>query len=470
MSGVVVKMRIFIVMMAVSIFASCSQGSNAILDQLIKIDAIAVPTERLAALIQLDQGQPNFAVKFRLGELHMQFGQLDVAEVYLREAAKLGKRSGIAKADARAATLEYARTLILVAKPAEAIAVVMPLARSADPEALLIRARAHVQAGNARAALEDFSAAMNAANSRPAAADYTLYAQALALENRFADSLEVIRKCEASFGYQPGAGLLESSVLEKLGRGAESVLAAFKETLYQLTQGAISQEQVDKNLAVLATRADVSGLGGPREQIMIQGLRFYVQARWAEANRSLTKGLTGTEDPFARFLLLTSSLEDEKVSPAMLADFATLEMRYRTYPDFYYHLWRAMKKGPGDYSLSNARNVLEKTILLAPTSAEAAESRQELGRFLGIDAQEARSIMLRPELDRAFALVLDGGDPQKVLLPVIRLLSIRRENIYTSEGALMLKSAARIPAVGAFLADQAKHASGPLKDRLLQVL
>jgi hypothetical protein len=449
----------------------CERESLALQDNLNRIDAIAVPTDRLAALVQLDQSNPHaFGVKFRLGELYLYFGQLDVGTVYLREAHRLRSEKGVSKNDARAVALEYARALIMKGRPSEAIPVVMPEAVAGDPAALLVRARAFVQSGNMTGAVGDFRAALGANGAQPAAADFTLYAQALASQRQFTDALSILRECEQRMGYQPGTGLLESSLLEKLGRAAESILCAFKETLYQQSQGTISVDQVDRNLTALSRRTDVAGVADPRTQSIVKGMKAYLHAQWVEAFGSLGKGLAGLDDPFGRFLLLSCSLEKDNVTPRMLADFAGLETRYRTYPDFYFRLWHAMKKGPGDYSLSNVRGVLEKMILLAPDSAEAQETRVELGRLVGIDPREAASILLRPELDLAYARLTSGADPGKVLPPVLRLLSIHRENLYTSEGVLMLKGATWVPGVTRFLGEQARRATGPLKDRLAQLL
>ena len=440
-------------------------------DQLTRIDAIAVPAERLAALIELDQSHPRlFGVKLRLGELYISFGQLDLGSVYLAEAHRLRGERGVSRDEARAATLEYGRVLILRRTPSEAIPVVMAAARAGDPAALLVRASAFLQSGNIKGGVADFRAAFAAKGVTPSAADFTLYAQALAADGQYSDALAVLRDCEQRLGYQPGTGLLESSILEKLRRAAESILAAFKETLYQQTQGTITADQVDKNLTVLAGRTDVSGVADPRTQMIVKGLKAYLHGQWAEASADLVKGLAGLDDPFGRFLLLSCGLEKDKVTAGSLTDFIALESRFRGYPDFYYRLWRAMKKGPGDYSLTNMRSVLEKTILLAPVSVEAQETRVELGRLLGMEPAEAKSILLRPELDLAFARLAAGEDPAKVLPPVLRLLSVSRENLYTSDGVLMLRSAARIPAVRAFLAEQARQASGPMKDRLSQLL
>ena len=458
-------------LVALSCFVACGGGNAVMQDQLKKIDALSVPSERLAALIELDQGHPGtFEVKFRLGELYLAMGQLDVAAVYLRGANGLGGKKGVPAEEARSAMLEYARTLLLQGKPADSLSVVMPLARTGNSGALLVRARAHVQSGDTKAAIADFQSAWDTKDVQRSAADYALYAQALGAEKRYAEGLKVLRDSEASLGYQAGTGLLESSLLEKLGLTAESVLAAFKETLYQQSQGAISVEQIDTNLAALSRRSDVAGIVGMREQALIRGLSSYLHARWSDAAGELAQGLKGVDDAFARFVLLSCSLEKDKVTAGLLTDYAALESRYRSYPAYYYHLWRAMKKGPGDYSLSNVRSVLEKTILLAPACAEAQETRVELGRLNGVDASEALNILLRQELEAVFVRLRGGADPHTALPPVLRLLSIRHENVYTSDAVLMLKSAVKTTAVAAWLSDQAKQASGVLKDRLSQVL
>ena len=451
--------------------AGCGRETALTQDQLTRVDAITVPADRLTALIQLDQSHPRtFGVKLRLGELYLSFGQFDVGTVYLGEAYKLRGARGVTKDDARLASLEYARALILLGRPSEAVPVVMADARAGDAAALLVRARAYVQSGNTKGAVADFRAALAAKGAQPAGADFTLYAQALAAERQFADALAVLRDCEKSLGYQPGTGLLESSLLEKLGRAGESILAAFKETLYQQSQGGISSEQTDRNLTTLSGRADVTGVADPRVQALVRGLKSFLHGQWGDASAALTKGLGGLDDPFGRFLLLCCSLETDKVTAGALADFVALEPRWRSYPDYYYHLWRAMKRGPGDYRLSNVRGVLEKTILLAPGSSEAQETRIEVGRLIGVEPVEAKDILLRPELDLVYARLAGGTDPAKVIPPVLRLLSIHHENLYTSDGVLMLTSAARLSAVRAFLLDQAAHATGPLKGRLSQLL
>ncbi len=432
---------------------------------------MTAPSDKLAALVALDQANPQaFGVKFRLGELYLSLGEVDVASVYLKAANDLRRTRGVAAEESRAANLEYARTLLLQGKAADAIPVVMPAAKAGDVDALLVRARAYVQTGDAKSALNDFQTAWKSPASTRGAADYSLYAQALASQERYADALAVLQESENTLGFQPGGmGLLESSVLEKLGRTAPSLLAAFKETLYQVSQDTISIAQVDTNLSALATRSDVPGIIDARGQALLRGLKAYLHGSWSDALAALSRGLAGEDDPFGRFLVLSSTLEAGAVTPALLSQYGALETRYHNYPAYYWHLWRAMKKGPGDFTLAVGRGVLECTILLAPRSAEAADSRKELGRLIGVDAAQSRFILVNTELDDVYARLLAGADPALVLPPVMDLLSITKENVYASAGLLMVRTAMAIPAVSAYVRDRLKTASGPLKDRLSQV-
>ena len=435
-----------------------------------RVDTLPSLSARLSSLVALDQAHPGtFGVKYRLGELHLAVGQPEAAVAYLKAADALKGSRGITEDEAQVANLEYARTLLLVGRPTEAIAAVARSARSGNPASLLVRARAYVQAGDINGALGDFGKVWDAKDAQKSAPDYVLYARALAAGNRAGEGLSVLQTCEETFGYQPGSGLLESTLLEQLGRWLPSVLAAFKEALYQETQGGIAAAQIDTNLGALAGRRDLSSLSSPQGARLLAGLSAFAHSRWAEAASELAAGLAQVDDPFGTFVRLACSLETEKVTPTMLAAYVALEGRYGSYPPFYYHLWRGMKRGRGDYSLKNVRGVLEKTILLAPSSSVAEESRAELGRLLDLDAAESQWLLLRPELDAIDARLLAGADPASALPRVVRLLSIRRENVYTSDGMLMLRSALSLPPVARYVAGELEKATGPLKDRLQQI-
>ena len=86
-----------------------------------------------------------------------------------------------------------------------------------------------------------------------------------------------------------------------------------------------------------------------------------------------------------------------------------------------------------------------------------------------MDPAQSAHILLNAELDDAYARLVAGIDPSTVLTPVFDLLSITKENVYTSDGVLMLKSAMSVPGVSAVVAGKLKSASGPLRDRLSQV-
>ena len=449
----------------------CNMHNRLPSGQISKVDSLASPDARLAALVQLDQEyHSDFAVKYRLGELYLQFNQLKVASVYLREAMLLRDQSGVTKQEGEIALLEYARTLILLGNGPEAVKVVAPLARQGNPTALLTRARAHVEAGDAAAAAKDFSTVWAAKAAHPAAGDYTLYAEALATEKKYSDALYILRSGEQQFGYQPGTGFLKSTLQEKAGDTIESILSAFEETEYQRVQGRISLDQVEKNLSALAVRSDVSGMVSTQAQMLIRGLKSYLRSQWGDALHDFNQSLAKLDSSFARYLILSATFETGLVTAKLLGEYVALEPQLRTYPDFYNHLWRAMSRGPGTYTLENARPVLEKAIVLAPSSEEAIESRIELGRLIGLDAEDARKLLLGPELNVVYGSLVAGADPGQVLKPVLDLLTISKENIYSSAGVLMLKSAAGIPAVRTYLSTVEHSATGVLRQRVAEAL
>ncbi len=467
-----IKVALSCLLLSAFALSGCAGGNHALNARLQKIDKMPSLNGRLAALVQLDQSHPHeFEVKFRLGELYLQLGDPQVAVAYLGQAASLGSRGGVPREQAKTAQLEYARTLILVGRPAEAAAAVAPLAKRGDPAALLVQARASVQQGDAVGAVREFAAAWSTKGVVLDAVDYTLYAEALSSQKKYDEALKILRTGAQRFGYQPGTGYLESSLLEKLGKTIESILAAFKETEYQRTQGAITTAQIEKNLRSLAVRSDVPDMVSVQAQTLIRGLEAYLGSKWGEALSDFGRSIAASDDAFARYLVLSATFENGRVTARGLGDYVALEPAFRTYPDFYYYLWKAMRKGPGSYTFDNAKGVLEKVILLAPRSEEGIESRVELGRLIGLGVDESKKLLIPPEVDAIYAQLLAGGDPGNVLGPVLGLLSIPKENIFTDGGALMLRSAAAsVPAVRAYLTADKRSASGALEERLAQVL
>lgn len=450
--------------------AACGRSVN-VDKQLKQIDSIASPSKRLAALVKLDSTSPNsFEVKRSLADLYLYLGQIDVATVYLAEAVRLTTSQSVPKEEARKVTVEYARALIIKGKSAQAVTVISPLAKSGDPDALLVRARAYEETNRMKNAVSDFQHALAEKPTAIAPSDFTLYAEALMAQKNYQEALRVLGEGQHRFGFQPGQGFLASTLYEDLGQTVHSILAAFEETLYQESVGNLTSVQIETNLSALARSTQINGVIADRAQLLIRGLKEYAAGKWRDAERDLSVSLKGVSLPFASYLLATARFETGQVSAGTLAGYVSLEPQFQTYPDFYYHLWKAMKVGPGSYTFANAHMVIEKAILLAPESGEARASRAELGRLLGLKPSDAQKLLLRQQIDAIYAKLSQGANPAKTLAPVIELLSINKENVYTSDGVLMLKTASQIPAVAAFLKDKLQSATGVLKQRLSQVL
>ncbi len=128
-----------------------------------------------------------------------------------------------------------------------------------------------------------------------------------------------------------------------------------------------------------------------------------------------------------------------------------------------------MKKGEGQYNFQTAKAVVEKCILLANNTRFAVETRQELGRLLGLASDDGQKILLGPELDVIFNSIMAGKDIT-LLDPVIELIALP-DNVYEMAAVLMLRQLQlRAPRVKSFLDQKKAAASGRLKDRLVMVL
>lgn len=297
--------------------------------------------------------------------------------------------------------------------------------------------------------------------------DISTYILALVREGWYERALELYRERQLSYGYLPGQGLEESALFERLGRIEEAVLSAFMELEYGRGREKISDERILTNLARLEELLRDRRLDPDRDgDLVIAGLRAYLAEDWRRAEEILTEVRTEAAHPFLQYLILSAALEQEP-SAEQWSRYVELETHFRDLQPYYYHLWHGMSTGAGRYNLATARSVLEKTILLAPHSVLALRSREELGRLLGLTAEQGRSLLLGPELDLLLRRVLEQPSRSSfeqdfsLLDPVLELLALP-DNLYTA--------AALLPAARHYLEKRKSEASGRLKERLIALL
>ena len=297
----------------------------------------------------------------------------------------------------------------------------------------------------------------------------SIYSFLLIEENQYPDALEVIEEYQLRYGYEIGLGIRESMLFEKLGMLNEGILAAFKDLEYRKFYGLLSSHELMNRLGLLEKKLSNRSWNPEGEgKEILKGLKAYVLGQWEEGERFLASADLDSEIPYYRFLCLSLELERGKAADGAFEDYLKLEEHFRNFPGYYYHFWRGMKKGGGNYNIGTVRNLLEKCILLCPDTEYAAETREELGMLIGLRPEEGKKILLGPELDKIYERLLGGADPG-ILEPVMDLLSIP-DNVYGLAAVLMLKKAQRIPVIRTYLETGKDKAQGRLAERLAGIV
>ena len=330
------------------------------------------------------------------------------------------------------------------------------------------KAKALAATGKKDEALAIFDAAKDA--KAMTGEDLEVHVRLLAEKGRFADALTRVKERRALYGYQAGQGLEESIFYEKLGKLSEAAAAAFEELDRRRFHADLADSAVLAGLAEakkrLASPGTRDSAGGKDATAVLAGAERFTRGEYAAASTSFAGVKTSEAGTYLDFLAAASAAEAG--TAGALERLVALESRYRDYQGFYYHLWRALKKGPGLYGLETVRGVLEKCILLAPASAAARETREELGLLLGLGREDGRKLLLGQELD-ALASALAAGASPRALEPAMELLTTK-DNPYRLSGQLFLKKAATLPTIRVWLEKRRAEASGRLKEALGAVL
>ena len=423
------------------------------------------------SLLALDQKYPRqLALKVDIGRSLLEAGELERASIYLKSGEELASRSK----DKRLKALLYAALAehsFRRGQYQEAIdfadkALANPPHQPAG--ALLARARAYQATGETQEALEDYARGWSSDRGVMSPEDFRSYATLLIAAEKYVEALEVYDEYQARFLFEPGIGLTESLLYEKLGRIEESIVAAYKELEYQRYRGGVAEALVRDNLAKLSRKLEDrqwNPEGQGRE--LVEALQRYARGAWAEAARALEQPGPALEQPFGRYLLLSARLETGQASDADFREYGALELYLKSLPAYYYHLWRGMRSAGGEPPAA-ARPVLEKCILLAPNTPFALESRRALGRLIGLAPADGEKLLLGPELE-AIGRRLAEGESLDRLEPVLELLATA-DNEYQMLAVLMLKQLKSREQVRVFLAEHARTATGRLKERLAFVL
>lgn len=418
--------------------------------------------ELMLALLELDQAYPDrIKVKITLGGMLLAAGDLPRAQIILERGEQLARRCRdaalVGLLFTNLAELYYRRQEY--ARGADCAARALQAAPDQMRGVIFTGAKCLFALGRYDEALDSFRRARE--SEVMTGEDLEVYTALLAGRGLSDQALTVLRDREHRHGYLPGLGLLESAVLERMGRTDEAVIAAAKDMEYRRSLGLLDDTLLLERLETLTgLLPDVSPhrSGG---ELTAAAYTAYVRGQWRLSASLLTELDLRAPMPFYDYLLAAALLESGADDPELLATFRRLEPEFRLLPAYYYHLWRGLK-AVGEYTIFSARPVLERCILLAPHTLYARESRAELGLLLGLSAAEGEKLLLGAELDSLYERLQAGADPQ-ILQPVLDMLALP-DNIYRSAAVMILEQARRVPAVAAYLASQPQPSASPVTE------
>jgi hypothetical protein len=465
--------RVSLVLISCFLLFSCSDSHREFDQQFKLVMEQQSGRELFNSLIELDQNYPDMLVlKVNIGAMLLVSGDDEKAWVYLKKGEELAKSesdkglkallfTNLAELSYRQALYEegvrYA-DLSLSLKPDDTVGVIFTKAKCLSALDKKEEAR------------EVYSTGWDSFRDVMGKEDMNHYINLLYDCGREKNILEVIDEYVIRFGYEVGFGTIQSFCFEKLGLINESIVSAAKDLEYLAFYGKISKEEMIERLSLLEEKIEDSSWNpsGSGKKVL-EGLKAHARNRWQESIRIFSAVEPDlTELPFFQYLLLSGMLEQGDYTSSELKRFIQLETYFSSLPGYYYHLWQGMKKRKSSYTLSTARNILETCILLAPHTRYAKETREELGRLLGLSPEEGARLLCGTELDALYESLSTGSNPE-ILDPVFELLSMR-DNVYSMAALLMLRRAKQIPGVGDYLDKKYASARGRLKEKLAMVM
>ncbi|TVR30597.1 MAG: hypothetical protein EA404_12285 [Spirochaetaceae bacterium] len=403
------------------------------------------------ALLELTQRAPaNGCVALHLGRSALQQNHSRRAEIHLQHAAEAGIG---ADCPGGPALLDQSAGEAALAQGAYAAALRYAdaaIRNGARDSALLLKARASVGLQQFDGAVESYRALLPQIPPQ----DWDAYVGALVSTGDLLAAVAVLGQRRLRFGYLPGQGTTESWLYQQLGEEALSVAAALLEIEYLRYHRLMPDEVVQQNLGRL--RAVVED---PAALQLLEAFGLFVDQRWDQAASRLLAIQPRLEHILVDYAMAVALLRSGRGEQDQLWAYTALEPAFIVFQAYYYHLWMILSAAAEGYSLLTARELLEHTILLSPGSAAAQQSRRELGRLLGLTAEQAELLLLGQELDALAQRAVHYGDPQ-LLDAVIESLQLP-QSVYTVAATLTLTRLAGYPVVRDYLAAAATELDDP---------
>jgi tetratricopeptide (TPR) repeat protein len=461
-----------ILMLFLSVMSSSCSGSEAFDKAYAAAKNQPSADAVLAALIRLDQEYPDrFIVKYEIGLLLLGKGDTFSAEPFLKRAADLFGRGS--DKDKKASTygglalIAYSRGDYKKAEEfgRKAMAVGAPKARGFG----FITARSLLGQGKGDEAMKLFDASWADERDGLSRDDYRAYARTLQSAGRNADLVKVLDAYQATFAYEPGSGLMQSSAFESLGDFDSAVFAAFKEVEYGRAFGVVSASDVKKNLAALEKKLDDKSFNPEgKGKAALEIVTAFAREDWATVVSSFAKLRVIDPDPFRVYMRLSALIESKKASPSDVEGYKALLPSFKALPTYYHRVFLGMGGIASGAATDNRLAPLEMAIDLSPKTELAASWRKELAAAAGIPAADAAKLLTRKEISGTAERAAGSGE-MSVLAPLVGMLELK-DNNYTLMAAGVLRAFAKDARYRSYFVDKARASSGRLKERLEYVL
>jgi hypothetical protein len=429
----------------------------------------------LTACLDLDQQYPReIDLKIALASLFMAQGEFDRARAYVNAADQLPEKASGQKATIQLLLSEYSfRDTDYVAASNQAAQAVN------GPES--IRYAALIQYAKSLAAQNKNDDALSQVQKAFALPSFTPTAEGVALQVELLirhKDIDASRKFINDLyhrGTPPqGMGLQLSQVFEAHGLMLDAAVWTTDDVERSRMTGSITDAKVVTFIADVLTRLD-SLQHNLKAQDLTAALLFtkvYQAFISGQDAVGLQLILTLPQQPLLpliQYLREVLAIRTGNTSPQDLDAYSQLLPVYGQTIGYRYHLWRLRKNTEKSYSYATVKDLLETTILTAPNSAYAQETRREVGRLLGLSSDDSTHLLLQPELSKILSLAVESKAPD-ILEPYYQILALP-DNPYTLTAVALLQSAIKYAPLHDMVSKRnAAEPNGRLHERLISIL
>ncbi len=327
------------------------------------------------------------------------------------------------------------------------------LERSANATFRVLRGMSRLASEDIDAALDDFDAAWAEDPASFSAQAFDSYIVALLSSERLEDVLAVSGIRAARYGFRPQDLAVRSNVLSQLGQVELSALVRIAR-IALFSDYRMEREQIELNAILSSLSAD----SWAREST----------TRFAGSGvTAIPAELVETTDAFPEIQILNALWTSEPETSA-IGSAVDLEIFSRLSQTYYVRLWQSAAAQSEQYSFTTAQPLLEKAILLNPTTQHAALTREEVRRLLNIDGFDDAPLLLPAEVNERVETALTSGESFAVD-PVIAMLALP-DNPYVLHAQLVLTQIAALPVFNARLEQALITATGRQAERLRGIL